>query len=84
MDNNSSFCDNNEFAYDLWSDLERELALYYGIVSSSSALFPARKTVVLSPEGDWLLIYNEPHIPEGLANHGRIVREDIEAIIGAN
>jgi peroxiredoxin len=84
VSNNASFCDNNEFTYDLWSDLDRELAQYYGIVDSASALFPSRKTVVLSPEGDWLLIYENPSIPDGLSGHGRVVREDIEAIIAAN
>lgn len=84
VSNNASFCDNNEFTYDLWSDLERELAQYYGIVDSASALFPSRKTVLLSPEGDWLLIYENPSIPDGLSGHGRVVREDIEAIIAAN
>jgi len=84
IDTNASFCDGNAFTYELWSDLEKELALYYGIVDSAFSLFASRKTVVLSPEGQWLLIYPEPAIPEGLQGHGRVVREDIDAIIAAN
>ena len=75
---------NNDFTYDLWSDLDRELAQYYGIVGSAVALFPSRQTVVLSPQGDWLLIYENPSAPDGLGDHGRVVREDIEAIIAVN
>ncbi len=84
VDTNADFCNGNDFPYDLWSDLERELALYYNIVDSAMALFPSRQTVVLSPAGEWILVYQDPGIPNGLSGHAQVVAEDIAAIVAAN
>lgn len=83
-ESNASFCGDHDFDFDIWSDLERELALYYRIVDSASALFPSRQTVVLSPEGEWILVYQDPGIPNGLGAHAEIVAEDLAAIQAAN
>ena len=84
VDTNADFCSDNEFSYDVWSDLERELALFYRIVDSASALFPSRQTVVLSPQGEWILVYQDPGIPNGLDGHAQVVAEDVAAIQAAN
>jgi len=77
---NKLFQTNNNYEYELWSDLEREVALYYGAASSTSAFFADRITVVVAPDGEWVLTY--PSVKPG--QHPQDVLNDMTAIIGAN
>ena len=65
--------------YPLWSDLGKELALYYGAASSESQPFANRLTVVLNPDGTLVLVY-EPTSP--LYLHSQDVLDDITALMG--
>jgi peroxiredoxin len=45
------------FGYGLWSDEDRELALYYGAATSPNQAFASRVTVLLDEQGELLLEY---------------------------
>ena len=46
------------FEFEIWSDLNKSLALWYGAVDSKAALFPNRITRILDASGTLLLEYN--------------------------
>ena len=77
---NKLFQTNNNYEYALWSDLDREVALYYGAVESVSAFFPSRISVVVAPDGEWVLTYPS----EKPSQHPQDVLNDMTAVIGAN
>lgn len=56
---NLAFHEANEFPYPLWSDLDRELALYYGAATDASQAYASRITVVLDEEGCLLTTYEK-------------------------
>lgn len=78
---NSQFIAAESFAFPLWSDQKRELALYYGAASSAKQAYANRVTVVLDPEGKWRLFYSSAAIGFGMYNHPGIVLEDVKALI---
>lgn len=47
------------FRFELWTDTERDLALYYGAAASASASAPSRITVLLDATGTLVLEYKE-------------------------
>ena len=66
------------FQYDLWSDMDRELAMYYGAASSPTAIFPKRMTVLLDPDGVWRLTYPLPaEGVGGLYAHAQLILDDL-------
>ncbi len=67
------------FAYELWSDLDRTLAMTYGAASSSSTAYASRVTVLLDENGDLALTY----AISDLGTHPREVLEDCQALYGA-
>jgi peroxiredoxin len=78
---NAQFRQNEGFAYDLWTDTGRELALYYGAATSASAPLASRVTTLLDADGTWLLVY----YPGGLAGlyaHAGQVLADCQALSG--
>lgn len=76
---NATFKANEEFPYPLWSDVQRELALYYGAATSASAPLANRITVLLDADGTWLLTY-VPNAFAGLYAHPGQVLEDCQRI----
>jgi peroxiredoxin len=46
------------FQYEVWTDQNKELSLYYGAIENESAFFPARITRLLAEDGTLLLEYN--------------------------
>jgi len=54
---NKVFALNNNFQYELWSDIERSLALNYGAAEFMEQAFANRHTVVLDEYGRWMLTY---------------------------
>ena len=59
---NANWVENQGYQYEIWSDDNRDLALYYGAVSSATALFPNRVTRLLNANGELLLEYNNVNV----------------------
>jgi peroxiredoxin len=78
---NALFKSNNNFQYPLWSDTGRELALAYGAATSKSQKNAKRITVILDPQGTWVLFYD---VGFTFANHPQNVLDDMTAILSAN
>ncbi len=57
----------------------KELALYYGAAGAASAFFANRITVILDPEGTWILAY--PKISGSLYKHAQVVLDDLALIL---
>jgi peroxiredoxin Q/BCP len=56
---NQSWALEEGFQFELWSDDDRELALYYGAAASAGALAASRITMLLDDGGAQLLEYTE-------------------------
>ncbi len=66
------------FAYELWSDLDRELALHYGAASSASQSMASRVTRILDEEGTLVLEYTVLNV----SAHPQQVLEDCQQLFG--
>lgn len=75
---NQAWAQAEMFQYDLWSDLDRELALVYGAASTPTQSAASRVTVLLDENGDLLLEY--PFV--GVSTHPGEVLADCQAIWG--
>ena len=75
---NKAFALNNSFQYELWSDLDAELAVHYGAASSSEQAFASRHTVVLDEYGRWMLTYSNV---SNTVQHPNDVLADMAAIL---
>jgi peroxiredoxin len=67
------------FQYEVWTDDDATLALYYGAVSSASASYPARVTMLLDGDGDLILEYTEDVV---FGTHPEEVYQDCVSIFG--
>ena len=76
---NAAFIEENSFPYLIWSDLGRDLALYYEAATSASQGMPSRVTAVLDPQGNWILKYVVEFFNE--KGHPGDVREDLTKIL---
>ena len=76
---NKAFATVNNFPYRLFSDQQRELALHFGAASSASAFFADRDTVVIDPEGRWILRYDNVN---NTKQHPNDVLADMTLILG--
>ena len=56
---NSAWVEDQEFQYEIWSDTNRTLALYYGAATSSDQSYPSRITKLLDKNGTVILEYND-------------------------
>jgi peroxiredoxin len=79
---NAQFRKKESFGYPLWSDLDRELGLYYGAAKSKTTFLASRITVVLDPQGTWKLLYPSKVVSKDLYNHGAIVLNDLKVLLG--
>ena len=75
---NAGWVGDEGFQYEIWSDSDKDLAVYYGAASSSSAFFPDRVTRVLDAEGALILEYNSVDFNSTPAK----VLDDCERIFG--
>jgi peroxiredoxin len=75
-EDNLSWAQDEGFQYEIWSDDDRTLAVYYGAAGSSSDWFPARRTVLLGSQGELLLEYEV----SDFGTHPAKVLEDCQAI----
>lgn len=57
-EDNASWAEAEGFQYELWTDDERSLAVYYGAADSVDSWFPNRLTRILDANGNMILEYN--------------------------
>ncbi len=75
---NQAWAEAEGFAFDLWTDEGRELALTYGAAATASQPFAGRVTVLLDENGELLLEY--PVVSVG--THPQEVLDDCELLFG--
>ena len=75
---NASWAETEGFQYEVWTDTNRELGLYYGAASSASSNFPSRITRLLDENGSLLLEYNNVDF----GTNPRLVLEDCKLLFG--
>jgi peroxiredoxin len=68
-----------EFQYEVWTDVDRTLALTYGAATSADARRPLRITVLLDENGDLLLSYEDVRV----GTNPNELLEDCEALFPA-
>lgn len=75
---NAAFREAEGFRFELWSDTERTLAMYYGAASSPTQATASRVTRLLDATGALLLEYDEV----SPATHPQEVLEDCRVLFG--
>ena len=75
---NDSWSKNQEFQYEVWSDVERDLAMKLGAASKPDQGAPRRITRVLDAEGRVVLAYDKVKV----GSHPEEVLEDCRALFG--
>ena len=73
---NASWVEEEGFQYEVWTDTNRELALYYGAASSASSSYASRITRLLDENGNLLLEYNNVDF----GTNPRLVLEDCKLL----
>jgi hypothetical protein len=73
--------DSQEFQYEVWTDTNKSLALYYDETFTESQAFPNRVTVLLSASGDLLLEYPTDKTSDIGAHPGQVL-EDCQKLFG--
>ena len=76
-DENLAFHDEHEMQYELWSDVNKQLALYYEAASSPGQAIASRVTVVLDEQGRLCVVY--PTVVAG--THPQDVLEDLTLLL---
>ena len=75
---NRDWVQSEGFQYEVWSDSNKDLAVYYGAAANHNAFVPNRVTRLLDGEGNLLLEYNSVDINSSPAK----VLEDCQLIFG--
>ena len=79
---NAQFKANESFQFPLWSDQEKSLAFTYGAASAAWQLFADRVTVILDPQGDWVLFYPQDVVTaQSLYVHAQTVLDDLALLL---
>ncbi len=79
---NAAFKASDNFAFALWSDLGRELALYYGAATTKTQGAADRVTVVLDDSGTQVLTYSAFMVNNNLTSHPASVLADCKTLLG--
>lgn len=77
---NAVWAEEESFQFELWTDLDRTLALTYGAADDADAAYPDRVTVILDAGGDLVLQYLEDVV---VGTHPQDVLEDCERLFGS-
>jgi peroxiredoxin len=77
---NAQFKASSEFPYALWSDTESTLSSYYDTALFEGVLMN-RETVVLAPDGTWVLHYQVDLGVAGAAAHAQMVLDDLTLLL---
>lgn len=75
----TSWIDDQDFQYEVWTDDDKDLAVHYGAAADRNAFIPARVTVLLDENGEWLLEYTSN---TSSVSHTDDVLADCEALFG--
>jgi peroxiredoxin len=75
---NAAFAEAQAYTYELWSDLDRTLAMHYGAATSASQAMASRNTALLDADGVWRLEY----APANVMTNAQDVLEDCEILFG--
>lgn len=75
---NAAWAEDEGFRFELWSDLDRELALHYGAASSRTQSNASRTTRLLDADGRELLRYDSVNVATSPAD----VLSDCETLFG--
>lgn len=75
---NQAWAEDEGFAFELWSDLDRTLAMHYGAASSPTQGAASRVTKVLGADGQLLLEYSGVSV----ATHPTEVLSDCRLFFG--
>ena len=78
---NQSWAEDEDYEYEIWSDDDKTLALYYEAIKSEITPIPGRVTVILDEKGKLLLEYRAG---TGDASHPQEVLEDCQALFGSS
>ncbi len=76
---NQSWAEDEDYEYEIWSDDDKTLAVYYGAAYSTSDWFPSRVTMLLDANGTLILEYVDS---VNVGTHPAKVLEDCQAIFG--
>lgn len=75
---NQGWAEEEGFAFELWTDEDKTLALTYGAIASRTAAWPGRVTRILDAEGVLLVEYDEVAV----GTHPAQVLEDCQTLFG--
>ena len=75
---NEAWAEDEGFQFDLWSDTDRTLALYYGAATSATQGSASRLTKILDANGFLILEYKVSSV----GTHPEQVLEDCQALFG--
>ena len=78
-DKNLRWATEQKFPFEVWSDLDKTLALTYGAAGSRWTLVPSRITVVLDASGNVVLEYKDG---VDVGTHPQDVLEDCGKVFG--
>ena len=78
MSENASWVADQQYQYEIWTDTDKSLAVYYGAATSTSAIFPNRITRLLDTQGHVILEYD--NVDAGTSPG--LVLEDCQALFG--
>ena len=79
---NAAFKKSDNFQFELWSDLGRELALYYGAATTKTQGAADRITVILDPEARAVVQYGSFLVNTTLSAHPQNGLDDCKALQG--
>jgi peroxiredoxin len=77
-DENAAWAEEEGFSFELWSDDDKTLALYYGAASSESTMVASRVSKLLDDEGTLILEY----VDVATGTHPEQVLSDCQALFG--
>jgi len=78
-ESNASWAANEGFQFELWTDVDKTLAITYGAATSTDATFPMRTTRLLDSDGAVLLEYVQV---DDINAHPSQVLADCQALFG--
>lgn len=82
MSKNAAFAKADNFKFPLWSDLGRELGMYYGAATTPKQGAADRITVILNDKGEQIVEYGSFVVNSTLGAHPKNVLKDCQAILG--
>ena len=76
---NTDWVEDQDYEFEVWTDNDKVLSLYYGAIDDPGDIAPSRHTKLLDANGELILEYVDNVNPTG---HPQEVLEDCEALFG--